>query len=130
MKNITLLVIDDDPLSRRLLIKILEGSGIGTILTAENGSDGINVLATAEPKVNAVFSDIDMPIMNGWEFVSKIRLGAVEAYKSVPIYMLTSKGTVENEQKSHYKKVNGYALKPPRKDVIAGILDEIASNIN
>jgi len=125
MENLTLLVVDDDPLSRRLLLKVLEGCGVKNIVVAENGSEGVEALANTKTKIDAVLSDIDMPVLDGWGFVSKIRLGAVPDYTNVPIYMMTAKGSEKNEQKARYKKVNGYALKPPRKDVILKILDEI-----
>lgn len=125
MENLTILIVDDDELSRRLLLKVLEGCGVKNIVVAKNGSEAIEALTNAQTKINAVLSDIDMPVLDGWGFVSKIRLGAVPDYKNVPIYMMTARGSEENEQKSRYKKVNGYALKPPRKDVISKILDEI-----
>lgn len=64
------LIVNDEPVSRMLLKKMLESRGY----TSEPAADGAEAVALFEPgKYGAIFMNIQMPVMNGHEAARKIR---------------------------------------------------------
>ena len=68
MKRI--LVVDDDPLLRRLILNILKEEG-REVITACNGQEGFDLFQLQ--KIDLVITDLEMPFMNGLELIGKIR---------------------------------------------------------
>lgn len=68
---ITAIIIDDMLSLRKLMTKILTKIGFERIYTFENGSRGLEAMKTME--VDAVFSDIQMPLMTGPEMIKRFR---------------------------------------------------------
>jgi CheY-like chemotaxis protein len=118
----TVLIVDDDPMARELLKAVLAGCGITQVLSAGDGEEGLEVLAQAAPPPDLVISDIDMPRMDGWSFARRVRMGAVEACRDVPIFMLTANNSDRNQQKAAIHKISGYLVKPPTPDSVRGML--------
>lgn len=69
MKKI--LIIEDDKRLRIMFHRLLEKRVHASILEAENGDEGYKIYETEKPKL--IFCDIDMPVMNGIDFVKKVR---------------------------------------------------------
>jgi CheY-like chemotaxis protein len=80
------LFVDDDHDLRALVQLVLEERGY-RVFTAANGRDAIELLKTI-PTPRLVVSDLQMPIMDGWEFVRQLRDGAV--FASVPVLVQSS----------------------------------------
>ena len=68
----TVLVVDDDPAVRQLVVTILEGEG-HDVLPAANGLEGLMVYSSYRSRVDLIVTDIDMPQMNGIELLVRIR---------------------------------------------------------
>lgn len=105
-----ILIVEDSPLYRKVLKDFLEESGYEVAL-ANNGKDGLGHLAKGD-KFDLVISDIEMPIMDGWEFAKKVRLSKNE-YSNIPIIALSSKLTPQDREKGlavgftgHLEKLN------------------------
>lgn len=64
------LVVDDEPLAVKRLVKMLENNGIANILTATNGQEAIEIVERHHPHV--VFLDIEMPLLTGIQAAPKI----------------------------------------------------------
>jgi CheY-like chemotaxis protein len=58
------------------------------LLTAINGADGFEKLNTDEAPPNVIFLDLNMPVMNGTEFLRKIK--AIDKLKNIPIVILST----------------------------------------
>lgn len=71
-KNITILVVDDEPEIRELITDFLQEVGGYTVVTAENGRDALDNVLAAKP-VDLVLSDINMPIMKGFELLREVK---------------------------------------------------------
>ncbi|KYQ90728.1 response regulator receiver domain-containing protein [Tieghemostelium lacteum] len=84
-------VVDDDPINRKIVSKILAKLGFRNIYVAQNGLEMLNTVKKNNIKVSLIITDVQMPIMNGVESTQKIRL--VEKFlnlKRIPIIGLSS----------------------------------------
>lgn len=86
LKTMTVLCVDDDPLSRMLAAAHLQKLGAGTILEAENGQEGLDVLA-ANP-VDLIMTDGEMPVLDGLKFIAAVRADA--KLNNVPVMIVSS----------------------------------------
>jgi CheY-like chemotaxis protein len=109
-------IIDDDPVFVLLFKKILRKLGkFETILNFENGQIALDTLIAKEknnePMPNIIFLDINMPVLDGWEF-----LKTIEKYpfkKDLNIYMVSSSiDSFEINKSKKYKFVKNFISKP------------------
>jgi CheY-like chemotaxis protein len=68
----TILVVDDDPIVRAVLLPLLSKGGY-TVIAAEGGAQGIEYFASHAGQIDLVVSDITMPEIDGIQMVEKIR---------------------------------------------------------
>ena len=111
--SINVMVVDDEVFAQRFVTRILNMLRTGEVLTADNGADALEQLAETDIAIDLIISDIEMPEIDGYELVRKIRYGAVQKYKDVPILILTGQNTDQNVQKARFHKINGFIVKPP-----------------
>ncbi|NTV54283.1 MAG: response regulator transcription factor, partial [Syntrophaceae bacterium] len=81
-----ILIVDDDATTRKLLGLYLKAKGY-EVAYAENGLEGIEKLGAENP--NLIISDLNMPYMDGIEFVKTVR--ADPQQKEIPILMVTAR---------------------------------------
>ncbi len=112
------MIVDNEAFSRKYVTRILEAIGIGAIETALSGASALARLAELDADVHLVICDIEMPEMNGYEFVRRVRYGTVPRYKDVPILILTGHSTEKNVQRAHTHKINGFVTKPATVDLL------------
>jgi CheY-like chemotaxis protein len=128
--KIDLLVIDDDDINIFIIKKIVEKTGYNINMVAKtNGQFAIDYLSTlAENNENfpqLVLIDINMPVLNGWEFLEAYdKLGISER---VDMYMLSS-SVYENdiEKAKTYKTVKGFISKPLSINKLVELFDSLA----
>ncbi len=80
------LVVDDDPEMRRMARIMLERMGVG-VAEAGNGEEGLAWLA-ANPAPAVVLLDLMMPVMDGFEFLERVR--ADERWINIPVLVVTA----------------------------------------
>ncbi|GAB6073917.1 response regulator [Nautilia lithotrophica] len=85
MPNKKVLVVDDDPINRKLIVKILSKKGFEAI-EAGNGVEAFTALENND--VDIILLDIVMPVMDGIEFLKEIK--TKPTYINVPIIILTT----------------------------------------
>ena len=102
-----ILTIDDSATMRMLIKKTLQPDGY-TILEADNGQSGLNVAAA--DKIDLFFVDVNMPVMDGLECVSRLKKDA--QYANTPIVFLTTVTDTEKKQMGQSLGVNGWIQKP------------------
>lgn len=93
---INILVVDDSAVMRKMIIKTIRlcGLDVNQIYEAENGKEGLLVLDRGD--VDFLFIDINMPVMDGMEMLSRVR--QQEATKSLPVLIVSTesnKGRIE-----------------------------------
>ena len=105
-KNV--LIVDDSNTVRNLVAFILKAEGI-KVTTAEDGLDGLEKLYSM-PEVDLILTDINMPRMDGFSFIIAVR--EQDAYKDIPIIILSTEGGEEDIQKGIRLGANLYMVKP------------------
>ena len=119
-----ILIVDDDPTTRKLLGLFLRAKGY-EVAYAENGIDGIEKLGRENP--NLIISDLNMPYMDGIEFVKTVR--ADPARCDIPILMVTTEADPEERERALSTGVNGYLVKPVTADIITQNIRHILKNM-
>jgi DNA-binding NtrC family response regulator len=103
--DIRVLIADDDPFVSELLSEILQSEGCA-VQTAGDGCEAYNKFL-ADPDINVIISDMNMPCMNGLQLTMKLREENVE----VPIIILTGDAEISSAIEAIKKGANDYILK-------------------
>jgi twitching motility two-component system response regulator PilG len=90
------------------------------VMGCENGLETLGVLASFRPHI--IFVDIVMPKLDGYETVALIRMN--EAFRDVPILMMSSKGGVFDIAKGRLLGFNGSIVKPFKSDALLAAVAE------
>jgi CheY-like chemotaxis protein/anti-sigma regulatory factor (Ser/Thr protein kinase) len=114
----TILLIDDDANNVRILETDLEDDY--TILTAEDGVKGWDVLQKNKDKIQVILLDRMMPNMNGIQFMHKLK--ADEEVKDIPVIMQTAAAEKEQIIEGIQAGVYYYLTKPYEKNVMLSIV--------
>ena len=125
----TILLIDDDEATNFMNKRILRKLQIAEqIITKENGQEGLNYLIKADsnnnfPRPELIFLDINMPVMNGWEFLDAYEQLPAEQRGQVIVVMLTTSLNYQDEQLAKEKGLlDGFMSKPLQKEDIIKIV--------
>jgi len=105
---INILVVEDSPTMRQLIIFALKRLRDGRIVEASDGVDGYKKLS--QEKFDIIITDINMPVMDGLKLVSLIRKDA--NHKNVPIVIITTEGAMEDKERAMALGANSYITKP------------------
>jgi two-component system, chemotaxis family, sensor histidine kinase and response regulator PixL len=104
----TLMVVDDSMTTRHSLTHSLKRAGY-SVIQAGNGQEALDCLAQS-PEIRMVFCDVEMPVMNGYEFLTHCRKKYDRT--KLPIVMLTSRGGEKHRQIAQHLGANSYLTKP------------------
>lgn len=123
-----ILLVDDDSVNNFIVINTLNKLDITeNIDSVLNGLDGIEYLkakieTNKELIPSVIFLDINMPIMDGWEFLQEFELFPEEVKNHCNIYMVSSSVYEDDISKSkQYKSVKDFISKPLMRDKIMEI---------
>ncbi len=122
-KNI--LLVDDDSIANFLIERIVQSTGLARkIVKALNGKEALKVFTESSgsslPEV--VLLDLNMPIMNGFEFLQAYRNLEFDEKDSVLIILVTSSNNPEDLEKAREMGIKYYLTKPVSADTIKGII--------
>jgi two-component system chemotaxis response regulator CheY len=104
------LIVDDSSVMRKIVERSLVQAGIemSEVFQAGNGAEGLAVLQ--DNKVDLILCDINMPVMDGLEFIKQ--LAGVENAKGVPVVMITTEGSEAHVVQALSCGARGYIRKP------------------
>jgi len=110
MQKIRALIIDDSSVMRKIVERCLRQAGIDLeqVLEAGNGVDALAVLQ--DGRVDLILCDINMPVMDGLEFVRQLQ--SVESARGVPVVMITTEGSESHVVQALSAGAKGYIRKP------------------
>ena len=102
------------------------GVSLEQVLEAGNGAEAIAVLN--QGKVDLILCDINMPVMDGLEFVKQ--LGGIDNAKGVPVVMITTEGSENHVVQALSAGARGYIRKPFTPDQVKEqVLPVLAGNL-
>lgn len=110
MSEIRTLIVDDSSVMRKIVERTLRQAGLDpmTVHEAGSGSEGLDVLKAQT--VDLILSDINMPSMDGLEFLRQIR--DQNLAPGVPVVMITTESSEEHVKQAIQAGARGYIRKP------------------
>ncbi|MBX9853200.1 MAG: response regulator [Cytophagaceae bacterium] len=120
------LLIDDDEVTNFLNSKVIEKAGIAkNISVATNGRKALDIIGEICASENAcpelIFLDLNMPVMNGFEFLDKYERMEFSNKHKIKIIVLTSSSNPEDMRKIKERNLS-YFIKPLSEEKIMEIL--------
>lgn len=107
MTTLRVLTVDDSRTILAMLHHTLSNAGF-EVLQAEDGKQGLDVLKTQQ--VDVVITDINMPVMDGIEFIKHVR--ATGNHQSLPILILTTETSQDKRDQGKAAGGTGWIVKP------------------
>lgn len=104
------LVVDDMMTMRKVVMKNLKDLGFTTMIEAADGNLAWEALASANPPIDIIISDWNMPNCSGLDFLKKVRADA--KYAKLPFIMLTAEAEAAQIKEAVAAGVTNYILKP------------------
>ena len=106
--DLRFLIVDDFSTMRRIVRGLLKEIGYNTADEAEDGAVALTALKAN--KFDFVVSDINMPVMNGFELLTAIK--ADDSLKHLPVLMVTAEARKEDIVRAAQEGAAGYIVKP------------------
>jgi two-component system chemotaxis response regulator CheY len=110
MDNIRALIVDDSSVMRKIVERSLRQAGLSLSQVLEAGNGAEALAAVQNNQVDLILCDINMPVMDGLEFVKQ--LSAVNNAKGVPVVMITTEGSEGHVVQALSAGARGYIRKP------------------
>jgi two-component system chemotaxis response regulator CheY len=110
MKPARVLIVDDSSVMRKIVGRSLRQAGLEIleVLEASNGSEALTLVK--ENSLDLILSDINMPLMDGLEFVRQLR--RIESAKHIPVIMITTEAGEAHVVQALSLGASGYIRKP------------------
>ena len=110
MAGLRTLIVDDSSVMRKIVQRALRQAGfaLAEVLEAGNGFEALDILR--QQPVDLVLSDMNMPVMDGLEFMRQ--LDSVEQARGVPVLMITTEGSESHVMEAMACGAAGYIRKP------------------
>ncbi len=116
-----MLVVDDETHVREVLIEALEAEGC-EVLSADTGETALTLFDQHQGRFDAIFTDIGMPDMSGWELVTEIRRRS----KTVPLAIISGWADAISVDTRNAVNADWVIAKPFDINKISSIAEEIA----
>jgi CheY-like chemotaxis protein len=124
LKNINVLIAEDNPLNQLLISTIMDKEKIAYDI-ANDGLEAIDFLKKKEYSI--LFLDIQMPRLDGWETAKIIR---EELKLDIRIVALTANDAANDESAFYQAGMNNYISKPYKKDTLLELIHKSAGDLN
>ena len=110
MGEVRTLIVDDSSVMRKIVERALRQAGLDplVVLEAASGIEGLDVLKASQ--VDLILSDINMPSMDGLEFLRQVR--SQNLAPGVPVVMITTESSEEHVKQAIQAGAQGYIRKP------------------
>ena len=123
MSKYRVLIVEDSPTMRQLIVFALKRLPELSIIEASDGVDALKKLPGE--KIDLVLTDINMPIMDGLKLVSLMKSNPL--YREIPVVIITTEGAQEDREKGLALGARAYIPKPIQTNVLLKTVKEILS---
>ncbi|HLF25947.1 MAG TPA: response regulator [Anaerolineae bacterium] len=124
MTTLTVLLVEDSPLNRKLVETVLKPYGY-RLLTAENGQVGVELAMREIPDL--ILMDVMMPVMNGYDATRRIKDHRETA--RIPIVALTASAMPHERDQALEAGCDGYISKPIDTRVFPGQIKQFLNRV-
>lgn len=107
MGHHTILIVEDNPLNRELVVDLLEAAGY-TVLEAEEGVDLLERVKAGRPAL--ILLDLQLPGLDGVTLARQLK--ADPATREIPVLAMTAYARVEDQERAMAAGCDGYLRKP------------------
>jgi len=124
-------IIDDDPIFIFGAKRMMELANFcNSFMVFNNGQEAINnlkpIMLTGEKIPEVILLDINMPIMDGWQFLDEFI--QIESHKEVTIYIVSSSiDPADLQRAKKYESISNYVVKPITAETLKNILQEMVT---
>ena len=110
LRKLSILVVEDTPPMRRLLVSVLTNLGIGTIYSASEGEKGYKIFCKENPDI--VILDWAMEPLNGIDLTRRIRRDALSPNRMAPVILVTGFSALNRVAEARDAGVTEFMVKP------------------
>jgi len=124
-RMLTILIVDDSAVMRALLRRVvaLTDVPVETVLEARNGREALQIMEANH--IDALFTDINMPVMSGQELLTEI--AKHDRWRNLLRVVISTDGSRLRRKEAQELNVGLYVEKPFRPEVVRDVLSEIAN---
>ena len=123
-----ILVVDDMMTMRKIVIKNLKELGFTDMQEAADGNQAWAALTAANPPIQLVISDWNMPNCSGLELLKKVRTTAI--YAKLPFVLLTAEAEAHQVKEALTAGVSNYIIKPFTAEVLKVKLEQTYKKVS
>jgi CheY-like chemotaxis protein len=125
MEKKNILLVDDDSIANFLIEKIVQSTGLArNIFKALNGKEALEYFYEHPNVPEVVLLDLNMPVMNGFEFLKAFQVLDLKDKDNVLIIMVTSSGNPSDKEKARSLGIRYYLTKPISAEMISSIIKD------
>ena len=119
-----ILLAEDNRVNRVVAVKMLQDQG-HSVTAVENGAEALRQIG--EHRYDAVFMDVQMPVMDGLIATAKIREAEVDSGEHLPIIALTANAMDGDRERCLNAGMDGYISKPVHSEELCRALEELCA---
>ncbi len=116
------LIVDDSKLIHQMYRLVLMRYKNCTLMDAMNGLEALDVLSR-ENGIDLILLDINMPVMNGVQFMEKLKKDSL--YRHIPIVVISTEGKEEDTIRAMKLGAWGYIVKPFKSEALYELLEKV-----
>jgi len=126
----SILLIDDDNIANYLHASLIRKLNLtGTIFVKLNGKEALTFLEESYTHYKSlpslIFCDLNMPVLNGFEFMEKLRQSSLAALNSIPLVALSSSACESDVKKMRELRVHHCLTKPLTREKLITVINNI-----
>ncbi|HEY3293823.1 MAG TPA: response regulator [bacterium] len=118
-----ILIVDDSGVTREVLTRTLRlcGMPLGEVYQAANGAEALKVLE--EKWADMVFTDINMPVMDGMQFIAELQKR--DDWQQLPVVVVSTEGSSSRVEELEKIGISGYIRKPFTPEQVAEMIGKV-----
>jgi two-component system chemotaxis response regulator CheY len=125
LTDLKILIVDDSPTMRRIIINTLKRVGYTDMTEATDGKDAL--VTMKEKPFDLVITDWNMPEMDGVTLASILKRS--RDYRHIPVLMVTTRSVQEDIVAAISAGVNGYIVKPFSPEILKEKIDQVTGHL-
>jgi chemosensory pili system protein ChpA (sensor histidine kinase/response regulator) len=120
---LSIMVVDDSVSVRRIVSNLIKSVGWQPVV-ARDGLEALEIIQRSAQQPDLILLDIEMPRMDGYELISTLK--AHEAYRDIPVVILTSRAGEKHRRKAIGMGASEYVVKPYQDEILINLIRHLA----